>query len=274
MALKKSVESFENKIIYFVEPFISKSEIEKLDPNLKYSKLLESFVHINVNETEARKLWKHILINAKRLEKKLKRKISPHLAMVDYFIGDDTFLKSPYLVEIKVFQKTEELTMIDPLTNTFNRRYLDLALQKEVNRSERYEKQFSLAIFDIDDFKKINDSYGHVVGDEVLQAFAQHIKSLIREEDILCRFGGEEFLIILPETEMTGAMQLCDRIRTSFKEKILIDKACISFSAGIASYPECGKDSTSLIRQADKALYEAKYSGKDKCVLAHKNYII
>lgn len=274
MATKKINETLYEKILLFIHPALPKKEVHKIPTRDRYSKLLEYFVHINLNEDEAIKHWEKILENAHELEKKLERSISPHLAIVDYFVNNEKFLKSPYLVEITVFLKAEKLAMIDPLTGTFNRRYLDLVLQKEINRSERYKKVFSLAILDIDDFKKINDRFGHVSGDEVLQKFSEHIKEMIRAEDVLCRFGGEEFLILLPETDMEGAVLLCDRIRSKFKEKRILDEVCISFSAGIASFPDCGRDSVGLIRQADKALYEAKYSGKDKCVLAEKNYNI
>lgn len=274
MATQKIKENLYEKILLFIHPALPKKEVHKIPTRDRYSKLLEYFVHINLNEDEAIKHWEKILENAHELEKKLERSISPHLAIVDYFVNNEKFLKSPYLVEITVFLKAEKLAMIDPLTGTFNRRYLDLVLQKEINRSERYKKVFSLAILDIDDFKKINDRFGHVSGDEVLQKFSEHIKEMIRAEDVLCRFGGEEFLILLPETDMEGAVLLCDRIRSKFKEKRILDEVCISFSAGIASFPDCGRDSVGLIRQADKALYEAKYSGKDKCVLAEKNYNI
>lgn len=271
---KKFNDALYNKILLFGHPAFKPANLEKIPKEKIFSSLLDTFVHINLNEEEAIQHWKNVLKSVEKLEKKLKRPVSLHLAIVDYFTNEKKYLKSPYLVEIQVFQKAEKLAMIDPLTGTFNRRYLDLVLQKEINRSERYGKQFSLAIFDIDDFKKINDRYGHVIGDEILQSFSAYIKTIIREEDILCRFGGEEFLIILPETEMDGAMQLCNRIRTNFKKEELTENISVCFSAGIASFPECGKDSVSLIRQADKALYEAKYSGKDKCVLADKNYNI
>lgn len=272
MSSQKYEENLYKKIITFVHPTLPQEEIQKMPANLLYSKLLEHFVHINLSENEAKEHWQNILEKAEFLEKKLKKTISPHLAIVDHFVNNENFLKSPYLVEIQVFQKAEKLAMIDPLTGSFNRRYLDLVLQKEINRSERYGKVFSLTIFDIDDFKKINDTYGHIAGDEVLQIFSSHIKELIREEDILCRFGGEEFLIILPETDMEGALLFYNRVRSCFKKKTVLDNVHINFSAGIASFPECGKDSVGLIRQADKALYEAKYSGKDKCALAEKNY--
>lgn len=271
---KKFNDDLYKKILLFGHPAFEPGNLEKIPKEKVFSTLLDNFVHINLSEEEAIQHWKNILKTAKKLEQKLKRPVSLHLAIVDYFTNEKKYLKSPYLVEIQVFQKAEKLAMIDPLTGTFNRRYLDLVLQKEINRSERYGKQFSLAIFDIDDFKKINDRYGHVIGDEVLQSFSAYIKATIREEDILCRFGGEEFLIILPETEIEGAMQLCNRIRISFKEEKLTKNISVCFSAGIASFPECGKDSVSLIRQADKALYEAKYSGKDKCVFADKTYNI
>ena len=150
------------------------------------------------------------------------------------------------------------------MRDVFNRRYMDIVLKKEFNRCERYNKSFSLCILDLDNFKQINDSKGHQFGDLVLVELSTLIKNTIREEDVICRYGGEEFIIILPETDTAGAFYLAERVRKAVDLTPFFTDNNISFSAGTASYPACAQDITSLIRVADKALYEAKFTGKGK----------
>ncbi len=229
-----------------------------------FSLLLENFVHLDFTEEEAEKHWRNILVCAEDLEKKLDKPVAAHLAIVDYFTGENQCLNSPMLIEIHVFKQTEKLAMVDSLTNVFNRRYMDIVLKKEFNRCERYNKSFSICILDLDDFKQINDTKGHQFGDMVLVELSSLIKSTIREEDILCRYGGEEFIIILPETDTSGAFYLAERVRKAVEMTPFFTDNHISFSAGTASYPACAQEITSLVRVADKALYEAKFTGKNK----------
>ena len=229
-----------------------------------FSSLLENFVHLDFTEEEAEKHWTNILVCADELEKKLAKPVNAHLAIVDYFTSKEHRLNSPMLIEIHVFKQTEKLAMVDSLTNVFNRRYMDIVLKKEFNRCERYNKSFSLCIMDLDNFKQINDSKGHQFGDLVLVELSTLIKNTIREEDVICRYGGEEFIIILPETDTAGAFYLAERVRKAVDLTPFFTDNNISFSAGTASYPACAQDITSLIRVADKALYEAKFTGKGK----------
>jgi len=229
-----------------------------------FSTLLENFVHLDFTEEEAEHHWKNILVCAAELEKKLSKPVNAHLAIVDYFTSKEHRLNSPMLIEVHVFKQTEKLAMVDSLTNVFNRRYMDIVLKKEFNRCERYNKSFSLCIMDLDNFKQINDSKGHQFGDLVLVELSTLIKNTIREEDVICRYGGEEFIIILPETDTAGAFYLAERVRKAVDLTPFFTDNNISFSAGTASYPACAQDITSLIRVADKALYEAKFTGKGK----------
>jgi diguanylate cyclase (GGDEF)-like protein len=229
-----------------------------------FSTLLENFVHLDFTEEEAEHHWKNILVCAAELEKKLSKPVNAHLAIVDYFTSKEHRLNSPMLIEVHVFKQTEKLAMVDSLTNVFNRRYMDIVLKKEFNRCERYNKSFSLCILDLDNFKQINDSKGHQFGDLVLVELSTLIKNTIREEDVICRYGGEEFIIILPETDTAGAFYLAERVRKAVDLTPFFTDNNISFSAGTASYPACAQDITSLIRVADKALYEAKFTGKGK----------
>jgi diguanylate cyclase (GGDEF)-like protein len=164
--------------------------------------------------------------------------------------------------------------MVDGLTGLFVRRYLDARMEEEIERSRRYNTPFSIIMMDVDDFKKLNDSYGHLVGDRVLRAIANVIKAQMRGVDTAARYGGEEMAVILPRTEMVGAYNLAERIRESIAElRITTDddppKALgVTASLGIAAYPESkavnGED---LVRKADRALYRAKKTGKNRVEL-------
>lgn len=235
-------------------------------PDMFFARLLENYVHLDFTEEEAIDHWHAIIDNSFELKEKLCRPIGIHLAIVDYFTNVNHVLNSPMLVEVCVFRQTERLAMIDGLTGLFNRRYMDIILKKEFNRCDRYGKAFSVCILDIDDFKTFNDRKGHVFGDQVLRELAAHLRNSVRDEDIVCRYGGEEFLVILPETDAKGALALANRLRSEMKRKKFFGENRITFSAGTATYPTCAKELISLVQAADHALYAAKASGKD-CVI-------
>ena len=165
-----------------------------------------------------------------------------------------------------------ELSITDSLTGLFNRRYFEERFYEELHRSERHNLTFSLAMLDIDDFKLFNDTEGHLAGDEILKSISGIAKDNLRIIDVIARFGGEEFAIIMPQTEKPEALQVAERIRDSIKERIPkmwneFPRDAITVSIGIATYPADGKDRKDIIRSADKALYRAKMEGKDRTVL-------
>lgn len=233
-----------------------------------YARLLENFIHLECTEEEAIQHWEKILENAQILKEKLGRNVGIHLAIVDYFTNINQLLSNPILIEIRVYRQTEQLAMIDGLTSVFNRRYMDIVLKKEMYRCERYSKSMSVILMDIDNFKKINDTRGHVFGDHVLKELAIVLKEVVREEDIVCRYGGEEFLLILPETEVEGALFLAERIRLNLKSRQFFSENVITFSGGTATYPGAAKDEEDLLKAADRALYQAKAAGKDRIFAA------
>ena len=165
-----------------------------------------------------------------------------------------------------------ELSITDDLTGLFNRRYFEERFFEELQRSERHNLSFSLAIMDIDDFKLFNDTEGHLAGDEVLKNIANIAKDSVRVIDVIARFGGEEFAVIMPQTEKKEAFLVAERIRESIKEQLPITwkvfpKDTITITIGIAAFPSDGKDRGELIRNSDKALYKGKMEGKDKTVV-------
>jgi diguanylate cyclase (GGDEF)-like protein len=167
-----------------------------------------------------------------------------------------------------------ELAMVDGLTGLFVRRYFDARIEEEIERSKRYGSPFSVVMMDVDDFKKLNDEYGHLVGDRVLRAIANVVKAQMRGVDTAARYGGEEIAVILPRTEMVGAYSLAERIREAIAElRITTDedppKALgVTASLGIAAFPESrAADGEDLVRRADRALYRAKKTGKNRVEL-------
>jgi diguanylate cyclase (GGDEF)-like protein len=233
-----------------------------------FSSLLEVFVHLEFEEADAIAHWAEIVKHAEALSASLARQVGIHLTIVDYFTNINKLLKQPMLIEIHVFKQTERMAMVDGLTGVFNRRYMEIALKKEYNRCARYRKNLSVFILDIDNFKKLNDERGHVYGDVVLKETAAFLKGIVREEDVVCRYGGEEFLIILPETSGQGAYKLAERMRVVMKDSDFFKESKVTFSGGTATFPESGNSVMEIVGAADKALYRAKYAGKDRVLQA------
>jgi diguanylate cyclase (GGDEF)-like protein len=171
------------------------------------------------------------------------------------------------LENAELHKRTEELSIIDELTGAYNYRYFVQKFQEEKKRAVRYDLPLSVIMVDIDWFKKLNDGYGHEVGNIVLKSLAQTIKKCVRDVDIFARYGGEEFVVILPQTPQAEAFHIGERIRDQV-ETTLIDagqpgKLKITVSVGVSSYPENGKSEEELVSIADQALYQAKGSGKN-----------
>jgi diguanylate cyclase (GGDEF)-like protein/PAS domain S-box-containing protein len=186
-------------------------------------------------------------------------------------------LDSELIVEVrdvshrKVLEaRLEQLATRDHLTGLLNRRAFDDLAMREIGRSLRHQRQLSLALIDLDFFKRINDTHGHAMGDEVLRQFARSCESGIRETDLLARYGGEEFVLLMPDTGTVEALKLLERIRTSISFNLTADDQSpisLTFSAGLS---DCvaGTDLHGLLRRADRALYQAKAEGRNRIQLA------
>jgi diguanylate cyclase (GGDEF)-like protein/PAS domain S-box-containing protein len=161
----------------------------------------------------------------------------------------------------------QELAVRDSLTDLYNRRYLDETLEREVSRARREGNPLSLVMVDIDHFKQVNDTYGHQVGDEALRMLATTLLADIRAEDVACRYGGEEFLILLPSMPLEKAIQRAEAWRRAVEGLSVAlgnFKVTFTISLGVAAYPEHGKTPDDLTRCADRALYRAKHEGRNR----------
>ncbi|MCC8194115.1 MAG: GGDEF domain-containing protein [Deltaproteobacteria bacterium] len=159
-----------------------------------------------------------------------------------------------------------EKSRIDGLTSIFNRATFMELLHDEIKRSQILDYPLVLLILDIDDFKKVNDTYGHLTGDKVLQGMGATLKSSLRRDDIVARYGGEEFAVLIPQENVTLAMQVADKIRCTIADMTIPDAPRITVSIGCTTY-RLGETPESFFQRADDALYKAKSSGKNKvCV--------
>lgn len=166
-----------------------------------------------------------------------------------------------------LYERLQELAITDSLTGLFSRRYMLERSEDELKRSKKFNLDFSLLLADIDHFKSYNDRYGHLVGDQILRNLGRTIKMNIRLIDLAARFGGEEFLILLPETDKIQAVNACERIRKAIeieKIKAYDENLSVSCSFGIAGFPQDSLELADLIDKADFALYQAKKEGRNK----------
>jgi diguanylate cyclase (GGDEF)-like protein len=176
------------------------------------------------------------------------------------------------LSNIRLRETLHDQAIRDALTGLYNRRYMEEMLDPQLHRARRTGSSIGFIMADLDHFKIFNDSYGHVAGDLLLQAVANRIRNVIRVEDIACRYGGEEFLIILPYASLkdthTRALQILEEIRDIsflYEGKQL---GSMTISMGVSAFPDNGDDASILIRLADNAMYIAKNQGRDRVIIA------
>ena len=246
------IKSKKNIFDFFQEEFgfITKEQITKQESWIKYIKDLHEIDRI-VKIKSALEEEKIFAIN------------------VDYYENKDDY----YVFSLTDITKLKEKSNLleyqashDKLTGLFNRNRFDEIYTKEIKRTKRYNNELSIIIFDIDDFKMVNDTYGHQIGDEVLKEIAKITLNGVREQDINVRWGGEEFLILLPQTNLTGAVTVASKIKSAIKEHIFTDKSLkITASFGVSQLLD-EDDEVTLISRSDKLLYEAKKTGKDKVI--------
>lgn len=178
------------------------------------------------------------------------------------------------MANVKLRESLQIQAVRDALTGLYNRRYLEQALERELQRSVREKTPVSLIMVDIDLFKRINDTMGHAAGDDVLRELGRFLESQLRTYDIACRFGGEEFTLILPGSSVDNAVRQAERIRTGVKEVAFVSEGKpigpITISLGVAAYPADGETAEDLLAAADAALYRAKAEGRNRVVSSRR----
>ena len=177
------------------------------------------------------------------------------------------------LANLRLRERLRRQSILDPLTKLYNRRYMEQALQREINRSKRKQSPIGLMMIDVDHFKRFNDVHGHEAGDEVLRRLGRLLADGSRGEDIACRYGGEEMLVILPDCNLDNCLARADQVRQEV-DRLKIDYQGrvlrVTVSIGVGSYPETGQDIEEVLKAADEALYRAKAEGRNRAVAASR----
>jgi diguanylate cyclase (GGDEF)-like protein len=231
-----------------------------------HSEIVSALISVSLDPEDARVVLDRILLHHEMLCRIEGPPVDLRTAAMDYSLKHPELVPEPVVVDSGALQLAQRLAAVDELTGLFNRRFLEVYLQKELNRARRYQEVFSVVFLDLDDFKRINDTHGHDVGDEVLKTLGQVTQRLLRKEDFAARYGGEEFVILLPHTNSAGAVRFADRLRQRVAASRVRNSFRVTLSAGVATYPGDGTEAATLLRNADDALYRAKMAGKNRVV--------
>ncbi|MBN1419104.1 MAG: GGDEF domain-containing protein [Planctomycetes bacterium] len=231
-----------------------------------YSELFFFLTYRRFPEERARSLWNVVLRHKEKLRLRLGRDVGFRVAMLDYLTNKQPLLKVPRIVAKHEFDGLLDHVVIDELTQVYNRRYFNEQLQREVNRARRYGAHLSLLLIDIDNFKAFNDTYGHLRGDDALRRFGALLRENARETDTICRYGGDEFVLLCPGTSKSDAQVLGERLRRAGEACEIATaegakRLSLRLTIGISTYPEDTDESSELIEIADRSLYQAKRGG-------------
>jgi diguanylate cyclase (GGDEF)-like protein len=238
--------------------------------NKVYVDMLFILTHQYFAEESARYLWQNLIFHKNTMERLLSRPVGIAVAAMDYFANIDERIHAPSVISQEKIAEIAEIALKDGLTQLFDGSTFRTKLETEVKRYKRYGSEMSLIMMDIDDFKQINDCWGHQEGDRVLCDISRLLLSSARDLDICSRYGGEEFVVILPQTGYQEAMRLAERIRKRV-ENFFKGNLPVTISLGVATCPLNARSAQSLINKADKALYESKRCGKNKVTLYAKS---
>ncbi len=240
--------------------------LEGLDESIRGQFLRQFFrtvAQIDVTEEQSNEFWARILRRRSDLADSEGRKISLKTAMVDV-LSAANFLRVPVLIEYDELKKLQVNAATDALTGLHNRRLFDEYFEKEMNRAKRYGQQLAIVILDLHKLKEVNDRHGHLQGDQVLQIAAATLRRTLRSSDFAFRIGGDEFAVLLPQTDTEQAVTLCRRVRSQYENELapLALEIGVTLDFGVAVHPQDGDQKSALMGLADKRLYELKHSGR------------
>src|SRR6266487_1964853 len=223
--------------------------------------LAATIAHLDLREAESVQIWDEMLARRREFSALLGRQVSLKTALVDV-LATSGLLRVPILIEYDELKKLELNAVTDPLTGLYNRRLFSESFEKELNRARRYSQPLGLVILDLHRFKEVNDKHGHPRGDEVLRATAATLKKALRTSDSAFRIGGDEFALLLPQTDAPQALALSRRIQTVFAEMLqpLELTVSVGMDHGVAIFPQDAEQAEQLIRIADERLYQHKHA--------------
>ena len=239
------------------------------------SALLKILTSVVFPEPEARQLIVSSFSHRQLLKEKLGREVDVRVSLFDLLVSVERKIINPKIIEIPAFTRIERSAIYDHLTGVYNRSYFEGRLSHEIRRARRYGQHLSLLILDLDNFKSINDTRGHPIGDAVLREVGKLIVENVRDIDIAARYGGEEFAVILPETRRAGAFIVAERIRVqmqrNYRKKGYLERALhATLSGGLACFPEDADGPEGLVARSDEALYRAKRTGKNQITIYYE----
>ena len=242
------------------------NQLRKLHGPMVCKIIFQTLASLDIPRDTADKYWKKVLQHREELSLLLARKVDLMMAMCDFLRTSTSYLVTPRLVDVSTFERVIHETMYDGLTGLFNRPYFDEAFAHQVSLAKRYHHDLSVLFLDVDNFKEINDTLGHIVGDNALKRIGTIIKNAKRESDVAARFGGEEFVLLMPHTESVNAFIVGERIRKEVEQEEFPAHGRsyrLTISGGLASYPLNATDPKTLLHLADSATYLAKGAGKN-----------
>ena len=223
-------------------------------------RFIRSVAQIEVTETQSLEFWEQALARRRELSESLGKRVALQAALVDV-LASAGLLRLPILIEYEDLRRLQVNATTDPLTSLYNRRFFDDYFEKELNRSIRYTHKLALVVFDLHRFKDVNDRYGHPQGDTLLQMAAATLRKSLRTSDYAFRIGGDEFALLLPQTDTEQAAALSRRLRAAYASSLepLHLGIPLALDYGLAVYPEDGELQDVLIRVADERLYQLKH---------------
>lgn len=234
-----------------------------------YSTILLSLTHESFQEDESKSLWNEIISHMRQLEDILGRSVGLSVASLDYLTNVKNALSEPKIIEENKSTFIAGATTKDELTGLYLREVFDVFLKKEIEEANRKNTSLCLLMIDIDDFKKINDQYGHLKGDEVLKKIGTAINNSVREMDLAARYGGEEMAVIIPRVNIEQTFNAAQRIRKTIEE-IQFKDFFVTVSIGLSQTNRLIDTPDKLIHAADLALYKAKNKGKNQVIMSDK----
>jgi len=222
---------------------------------------LRAITHLDLRESQCIQLWDEMLLRRRELSENLGRQVALKTALMDV-LASAGFFRVPIVIEYDELKALELNAVTDPLTGLYNRRLFSETFEKELNRGRRYGTPLGLVVLDLHRFKEVNDKHGHPRGDEVLRAAAATLKKALRTSDSAFRIGGDEFALLLPQTDAEQALGLSRRVETVFAEMLqpLQLSVGVSMDHGVATFPQDGEQADQLIRVADERLYRLKHA--------------
>src|SRR5229473_7011712 len=226
---------------------------------------LRAIAHVDLHETQSVQIWDEMLSRRRELSDLVGRPVSLKTALADVLTSSG-LLRVPILIEYDELKRLELNAVTDPLTGLHNRRLFAETFDKELNRARRYGQPLGLVTLDLHRFKEVNDQHGHPRGDEVLRAAAATLKKALRTSDSAFRIGGDEFALLLPQTDSPQALALCRRVQTVFAEMLqpLLLAVTVGMDHGVAIFPQDAEHADQLIRIADERLYQLKHANHTK----------